>query len=58
MKEHEIISCACGPHLSAMITKDGKLLMFGQLGTDEELVVDKSTGECLSVCPMPHPLIL
>ena len=43
LKEHEIVTAACGPHVSAMIGKDGKLFMFGS--TEEDLV-DKSTGGC------------
>ena len=41
LKDQEIAKCACGPHSSAVISKDGKLFMFGSL---EEDLVDKSTG--------------
>ena len=42
IKDHEIVSCACGPHTSALISRDGKLFMFG---LPEDDLVDKSTGE-------------
>lgn len=41
VKDHEIRSCACGPHTTAMISKDGKLFMFGSLEDD---IVDKTSG--------------
>ena len=41
LKEHEVVSSACGAHATAMVTKDGKLFMFGSL---EDELTDKSTG--------------
>ena len=43
LKDQEIARCACGPQSSAVISKDGKLFMFGSL---EEDLVDKNTGTC------------
>ena len=42
LKEQEIVSVACGAHTTAMISKDGKLFMFGSLEDD---LVDSSSGE-------------
>ena len=42
LKDHEVDYTACGPHCSAIITKDGKLYMFGSV---EEDLVDKSSGQ-------------
>ncbi len=43
LKDQEVVSSACGSHATAMVTKDGKVFMFGSL---EEEVTDKSSGEC------------
>ena len=43
LKDHIVVSSACGAHATAMVTKDGKLHMFGSL---EAGLVDRSTGEC------------
>ena len=40
MKDH-IVGGACGTHASCLISKDGKVFMFGHL--DEDLT-DKNTG--------------
>jgi len=40
LKEQEIVSVACGAHTTAMISKDGKLFMFGSLEDD---LVDSSS---------------
>lgn len=44
LSKQEVCGCACGGHATAMITRDGKLYMFGSL---EEDVVDKSSGKYL-----------
>ena len=43
MSKQEVCWCACGGHATAMLTRDGKLHMFGSLEDD---LVDKSTGGC------------
>ena len=42
LKDQEVESTACGSHATAVVSKEGKLLMFGDL---EEELVDKSTGQ-------------
>ncbi len=42
LKDQEVVSSACGAHATAMITKDGKVCMFGNL---EEDLTDKASGE-------------
>lgn len=42
LKDHQIVSSACGTLGTALISNEGKLFMFGNL--DEDLT-DKSTGE-------------
>ena len=46
LKEQEVVSSACGSHATAMVTKDGKLFMFGSLEDD---LTDKSTGESIDL---------
>lgn len=41
VKDHHIVSGACGAHATCLISKDGKVFMFGNL--DEDLL-DKNTG--------------
>ena len=41
LKDQEVVGGACGSHATAIVTKDGKLFMFGSLEDD---LVDKSTG--------------
>ena len=41
LKDKEVTGCACGTHLSAIVDKEGKMYLFGQL---EEDLVDKQTG--------------
>ena len=41
LSKHEVTGCACGAHATAVVTRDGKLYMFGSL---EEDLVDKSSG--------------
>ncbi|XP_011407139.1 PREDICTED: E3 ubiquitin-protein ligase MYCBP2-like, partial [Amphimedon queenslandica] len=50
LKDQEITSCACGPHTTAFIGKDGKLFMFGALEDD---LVDKTTGVVTSMLGVP-----
>lgn len=42
LKEQEVVNCACGGHASAVVTKDGKMFMFGSLEDD---LTDKSSGD-------------
>ena len=42
MKDKQIASCACGTQLSAIIDKEGKMYLFGQVEDD---LVDKQTGK-------------
>ena len=42
MKDKEVASCACGTHVSALVDKEGKMYMFGQI---EEELIDKQTGK-------------
>ena len=42
LSKQEVCACACGGHATAMVTRDGKLYMFGSL---EEDLVDKASGE-------------
>ena len=44
LKDHEVDYTVCGLHCSAIITKDGKLYMYGSV---EEDLVDKSSGQSL-----------
>lgn len=43
LKDQHIVNGACGAHATCLISKDGKVFMFGNL--DDELL-DKSTGMC------------
>lgn len=58
LKEQEVMSSACGAHATAMVSKDGKLFMFGSL---EEELTDKSSGELVPFpvyslqCLVPNP---
>ena len=45
LSKQEVCGCACGGHATGMVTRDGKLYMFGSLEDD---LVDKSTGKCCS----------
>ena len=46
LSKQEVCGCACGGHATAMVTRDGKLYMFGSLEDD---LVDKTSGEKLLV---------
>lgn len=50
LKEQEVVSSACGAHATAMVSKDGKVFMFGNL---EEDLTDKSSGELEGVGENP-----
>ena len=50
LKDYHIIKTACGTHTSAMISKDGKLFMFGNL--DEDLT-DKTSGVVTGLLGVP-----
>ena len=50
LKDHHIVKTACGTHASAMISKDGKLFMFGSL--DEDLT-EKSSGVVTGLLGVP-----
>ena len=54
LSKQDVCGCACGGHATALITREGKLYMFGSL---EEDLVDKSSGEWpkapQSGCPTP-----
>lgn len=50
LKDHHIVKVACGTHTSAMISKDGKLFMFGSL--DEDLT-EKSSGVVAGLLGVP-----
>ena len=56
LKEQEIVSSACGAHATAIVSRDGKLFMFGSLEDD---ITEKSTGECQTVCCQgpSHPIV-
>ena len=41
LNKQEVCWCACGGHATAMVSRDGKLFMFGSLEDD---LVDKATG--------------
>ena len=45
LSKQEVSGCACGGHATAMVSRDGKLYMFGSLEDD---LVDKSSGECVA----------
>lgn len=51
LNKQEVCGCACGGHATAMLTRDGKLYMFGSLDDD---IVDKSTGGCGYMCSNMH----
>ena len=50
LKDHHIVKTACGTHASAMVSKDGKLFMFGSL--DEDLI-EKSSGVVTGLLGVP-----
>lgn len=50
LKDHHIVKTACGTHASAMVSKDGKLFMFGSL--DEDLT-EKSSGVVTGLLGVP-----
>lgn len=41
LKDQHIVGGACGTHATCLISKDGKVFMFGNL---DEGILDKSTG--------------
>ena len=41
LKDQEVVGGACGSHATAIVSKDGKMFLFGSLEDD---LVDKTTG--------------
>ena len=42
LKDQHIVTGACGAHTTCLISRDGKVFMFGY---QDEDVLDKNTGE-------------
>ena len=48
MKDQEVAFTACGGHSSALVTRDGKLYLFG--GFDEDVTDKSGVYVCVCVC--------
>ena len=46
LKDQQIVSGACGTHTMSLISKDGKVFMFGNIEKD---IIDKSTGKIVII---------